>query len=60
MELNEMSFMSACRNFFGVKEGQSNLEFGKEVKMLTKADRKDITDGLEMNGYKIMPAETGV
>lgn len=43
----ELTFMSACREFFGQKEGQTTLDFGKEVKALTMEDRKDLTPGLE-------------
>lgn len=48
--------MQACREFFGVKEGQRPLDFGKEVQALTQKDRKEIADGLIANGYDIDPA----
>ena len=40
------TFMSACRDFFGLKEGQTSMDFAKEVKALTEADRAEITAGL--------------
>jgi len=50
------TFMSACRDFFGLKEGQTSMDFAKEVKALTEADRAEITAGLNGQGYKIVAA----
>lgn len=52
----QMTFMAACKDFFGLREGQTSLEFGKEIKALTPADRAEIVAGLETNGYKILQA----
>jgi hypothetical protein len=49
----ELSFMAACRDFFGLKEGQTALQFGQEIKQLTADDRKEIAAGLTAMGYKI-------
>lgn len=54
METKTMTFMGACIDFFGLKSGQSKLDFGKEVKMLTETDRAEIKAGLEKNGYTIV------
>lgn len=43
----KISFMSACIQFFGLKEGQTKLQFGQEVKQLTLQDRAEMTPGLE-------------
>ena len=51
-----MTFMAACKDFFGLREGQTSLEFGKEIKALTPEDRAEIVAGLETNGYKILQA----
>jgi len=51
--MKEMSFIPACKDFFGMKHGQSLGDFMKECKELTDADRAEITAGLEANGYKI-------
>lgn len=51
-----MTFMAACRDFFGLKEGQTALQFGQEIKALTEQDRKEIREGLEQNGYTIVQA----
>lgn len=52
----KMTFLAACRDFFGVREGQTALDFGKEIKALTPKDREEITAGLIQNGYEILPA----
>ena len=41
-----ISFMIACRRFFGMKTGQTLQEFGLEVKQLTDKDRADLTPAL--------------
>ena len=48
-----VSYMQACREFFGVKTGQRPLEFGREVQALTQKDREEIAAGLVANGYEI-------
>lgn len=42
-----VSFMAACRKFFGLKDGQTALDFGKEVRALSAQDRLDMIPGLE-------------
>ena len=42
--MREMTFIAACRSFFGPKDGQSLLEFAKEVKELTPKDRADMVE----------------
>ncbi len=50
----EKSFMQACKDFFGMKEGQTNLDFGKEVKALNPEDRKEIAEGItKLTGWVI-------
>ena len=39
--------MSACKEFFGLKEGQTALDFAKEVRTLSPADREELKPGLE-------------
>lgn len=56
MELKKMTFMAACKDFFGLHHNQTGLEFGKEIKALTPDDRKEITAGLEKLGYEIVAA----
>lgn len=52
--MKEMSLLQAAIDFFGLKPGQDRMTFMKsEFKPLTDADRSEIADGLEKNGYKI-------
>jgi hypothetical protein len=51
-----LTFMAAARDYFGVREGTTSLDFGKEIKALTLADRAEITAGLEKEGYTILAA----
>ena len=44
--MEPMSFVVACRNFFGQKPGQSLTEFQAELKALTPQDRREIAEGL--------------
>jgi hypothetical protein len=55
-EMKKLTFMAACRDFFGVKEGQTAMDFGKELKQLNEADRAEIKAGLEKIGYEIIAA----
>jgi hypothetical protein len=56
MDPKKMTFMAACRDFFGLKEGQSGMDFGKELKELTPNDREEIKTGLTALGYEIVAA----
>lgn len=44
------SFVAACKNFFGFKEGQTLSEFGAELKQLTHEDKMEIAKGLRDAG----------
>lgn len=44
------SFVAACKNFFGLKEGQSLTEFGQELKALSHEDKMEIAQGLRAVG----------
>lgn len=35
----QVSFVSACRTFFGLKPGQTLTQFSQEIKALSPADR---------------------
>lgn len=37
-----LTFPQACKKFFGQREGQSPMDFLKEVKELTPADRAEL------------------
>jgi len=50
----KMTFMQACKDYFGLLPGTTAVDFAKEVKQLTPADRVEITAGLVQNGYEIV------
>lgn len=52
----KLTFMAACRDYFGLMPGQTAMDFGKELKQLSDADRAEIKAGLEANGYEIVAA----
>lgn len=41
--MEKMSFVKACKTFFGFKDGQTLAEFAAELKCLTDQDRADLT-----------------
>jgi hypothetical protein len=51
MELKHTSFIAACREFFGMKFGQTLQEFAKEVKELTPEDRVEMIALFRTVGY---------
>lgn len=50
----KLTFMQACKDFFGMHPNQTPVQFAKELKELTESDRADIKAGLENNGYEII------
>lgn len=48
-----MSFIQACREFFGQRPDQSAMDFMKEIKALSETDRAEIKAGLIALGYNI-------
>lgn len=56
MNPKRLTFMASCRDFFGLKDGQTAMDFGKELKELTPDDRAEIKAGLEKLGYEIIAA----
>ena len=55
-EPKKMTFMAACKDFFGLKEGETSMQFAQEIKALTEQDRAEIRAGLVQNGYEILQA----
>ena len=54
----ELQLLSAAIDFFGLKEGQSRMDFARdEWKKMSDADKEEIKGGLEKNGYKIVSAQ---
>lgn len=50
----QMTFMQACRDYFGMHPGQTSVQFGTEIKALNEKDRAEITQGLKAQGYEII------
>jgi hypothetical protein len=44
--MDKIKFVEACRKFFGLKDGQSPMDFLKEIKQLTPVDRAEIAAGI--------------
>ena len=42
--------MAAMKQFFGLKEGQSAMQFGQEIKELSYEERMDFYYGLQKQG----------
>lgn len=51
MELKNCTFMMACREFFGLKHGQTLAEFASEIRALTPVDKADLIDMFRTVGY---------
>jgi hypothetical protein len=51
----QMTRLGAFIDFFGLREGQTKMQFLKdEIKALTDADRAEIEQGLQANGYEFV------
>lgn len=50
----KLGFFAAMMDFFGKKEGQTSLEFMKEVKELTDLERAQFKGWLSDSGYEII------
>lgn len=42
--MEQMTFISACRKFFGIKDGQTLQQFASEIKELTAQDKLDLIE----------------
>jgi hypothetical protein len=49
-----MSFIQAMKDYFGLQEGKSNVDFLREIKALTIEDKKWFRENLPKVGYKIV------
>lgn len=68
MPLKTMSFMAACRDYFGLQpagvppgreSAQTSMQFAQEIKALTGEDRLDLAKGLSLVGYDIQALPNG-
>lgn len=53
MEVKKMSFVAACREFFGFREGTGLKDFSAELKALTDKDRVELKAEFAKIGYEI-------
>jgi hypothetical protein len=51
------SFVACMKHYFGLKQGQTSVEFMKEFKELTVEDRKYFADLLPTVGYEVTGAQ---
>jgi hypothetical protein len=51
MDLKHVTFILACREFFGLKPNQSLQEFAQEIRMLTPDDRAQFIEMFKTVGY---------
>lgn len=56
MITTETTPIVAFKDFFGLKTGQTLMQFKAEIDQLTDEDRAEIVAGLEANGYKFKAA----
>lgn len=54
--MKKMTFITAMKDYFGVRSGQSNLDFMNEIKSLTASDRDWFRTNLATVGYEIVAA----
>ena len=55
--MKQMTTLQAAIDFFGLKEGQTRMQFAKdEWQKLSKPDQEEIKAGLAQNGYEITAA----
>jgi len=53
--------MTAAREFFGLKEGQTGLQFGKEYNELSYTDKVEVRHGIaSVTGWDIDPVKDPV
>jgi hypothetical protein len=48
-------FMMKCKEFFGLRPGQTAMEFGKELQQLTYEDKQEIHAQLNAQGHVCDP-----
>lgn len=49
-----MTFVAAVKDYFGLKPGQNNIDFLKEVRALDEKDRLEFASELQTHGYNIL------
>jgi hypothetical protein len=51
--MEKVSFVVACKKFFGLREGQKLSDFIQELKRLTEQDKADLKAMFPSVGYEI-------
>jgi len=51
MELQQCSFIVACRAFFGLLPGENLQQFAAEIRALTQKDRVELIELFRSVGY---------
>lgn len=51
--MEKVSFVVACKKFFGILPGQSLMDFQKEIKALTPKDKEELTAMFPSVGFEI-------
>lgn len=54
MDTQKVTFVVACKKFFGLHPGQTLAQFGEELKQLTAADRAELTALFPSVGFDIV------
>ena len=54
--MKQMTFLSAMREYFGMKPNQTAMEFMQEIKALSAAERDWFKSHLATVGYEIVSA----
>lgn len=54
--MKQMTFISAMKDYFGMKQRQTSMEFMAEIKALTVQDRDWFKANLPSVGYEIVSA----
>lgn len=49
--MKHCTFVMACREFFGLKDGQTLQQFAAELKELSQTDRKEFVEMFRSVGY---------
>jgi hypothetical protein len=54
--MKKMTFLTAMRDYFGSKPGQTAMEFMQEIKALSTAEREWFKQNLSTVGYEVVAA----
>ena len=55
--MKQMSFVAAMKDYFGLRDGQTPMDFLKEIKALTDDDKAWFRANLPSVGYEVVDAK---